>query len=139
MRILFDQGTPAPLRKHLDGHEVDTVYEKGWSELVNGVLLKQTEDAGVDRRLRRVLNAGVKATRSVSQRSLVLMPMAAEFLACGGCVGHARSTNRCCSATRSRILICDNFRNGGMSPSVLPEASYLHAFSYALSPRTVLM
>ena len=87
MRILFDQGTPAPLRKHLDGHEVDTVYEKGWSELVNGVLLKQAEDAGVDRRLRRVLNAGVKATRSASQHSLVPTLKAAEFLACGGSAG----------------------------------------------------
>ncbi len=33
MRILFDQGTPAPLRDHLPGHSVETAYEKGWSSL----------------------------------------------------------------------------------------------------------
>ena len=33
MKILFDQGTPAPLRRHLSGHSVDTAYERGWSDL----------------------------------------------------------------------------------------------------------
>jgi hypothetical protein len=28
MRILFDQGTPAPLRHGLTGHYVETAYEK---------------------------------------------------------------------------------------------------------------
>ena len=48
MKILFDQGTPVPLRKVLRGHEVDTLYERGWSELVNGVLLRSAEDAAYD-------------------------------------------------------------------------------------------
>jgi hypothetical protein len=48
MRILFDQGTPVPLRNSLSGHEVDTVYEKGWSELANGELLQTAELAGYD-------------------------------------------------------------------------------------------
>lgn len=39
MKILFDQGTPSPLRRSLAGHEVDTVFEKGWSQLKNGDLL----------------------------------------------------------------------------------------------------
>ena len=39
MKILFDQGTPAPLRRSLAEHEVDTVFEKGWSRLKNGELL----------------------------------------------------------------------------------------------------
>lgn len=39
MRILFDQGTPAPLRRSLAEHEVDTVFEKGWDQLKNGDLL----------------------------------------------------------------------------------------------------
>ena len=43
MRILFDQGTPAPLRKALSGHEVATAYEMGWSQLTNGKLLKEAE------------------------------------------------------------------------------------------------
>jgi hypothetical protein len=43
VRILFDQGTPAPLRDHLPGHVVQTTYEKGWSTLSNGKLLAQAE------------------------------------------------------------------------------------------------
>lgn len=46
MRILFDQGTPAPLRQHLAPHEVETAYERGWSTLKNGELLQAAEDAG---------------------------------------------------------------------------------------------
>ena len=48
MRILFDQGTPQPLRRYLPGHMVDTVYEQGWSTLQNGVLLATAEQAGYD-------------------------------------------------------------------------------------------
>jgi len=39
MKILFDQGTPAPLRGALAAHEVTTAYEMGWGELENGALL----------------------------------------------------------------------------------------------------
>ena len=48
MRILFDQGTPAPLRQHLGDHKVDTVAERGWSELGNGELLDRAESEGYD-------------------------------------------------------------------------------------------
>lgn len=43
MRILFDQGVPVPLRSYLSPHNIDTAYEKGWSELQNGNLLKAAE------------------------------------------------------------------------------------------------
>ena len=46
MRILFDQGTPVPLRKYLTEHSVTTAYEEGWSNLSNGDLLKSAEDKG---------------------------------------------------------------------------------------------
>jgi hypothetical protein len=32
MNILFDQGVPKKLRKHLPGHEVRTAYEAGLNE-----------------------------------------------------------------------------------------------------------
>jgi hypothetical protein len=44
MKILFDQGTPAPLRQSLSLHVVSTVFELGWSEFANGVLLALAED-----------------------------------------------------------------------------------------------
>ena len=45
-RVLFDQGTPAPLRHTLTNHEVSTAYEQGWSALSNGDLLDAAERAG---------------------------------------------------------------------------------------------
>ena len=46
MKVLFDQGVPVPLRTHLAGHDVDTAYELGWSDLQNGELLDATERDG---------------------------------------------------------------------------------------------
>jgi hypothetical protein len=48
VRILFDQGAPAPLRHSLTHHEVTTAYERGWSRLTNGELLDAAEQAGVE-------------------------------------------------------------------------------------------
>jgi hypothetical protein len=48
MRILFDQGTPVPLRPLLVGHAVDTAYERGWSTLANGDLLNAAEGVSYD-------------------------------------------------------------------------------------------
>jgi predicted nuclease of predicted toxin-antitoxin system len=45
VRILFDQGTPAPLRRVLEQHTVATAYELGWTELDNGRLLAMAEAA----------------------------------------------------------------------------------------------
>jgi hypothetical protein len=47
VRILFDQGTPAPLRGHLK-HDVATVVDLGWGTLSNGELLAQAEAAGFE-------------------------------------------------------------------------------------------
>jgi predicted nuclease of predicted toxin-antitoxin system len=43
MKIFFDQGTPAPLRRALRGHAVSTAHEMGWGELDNGELLAAAE------------------------------------------------------------------------------------------------
>jgi hypothetical protein len=63
MRILFDQGTPAPLRHVLIGHTVSTAFEMGWASLTNGDLLRAAEasfDAFIttDRNLRYQQNLG---------------------------------------------------------------------------------
>ena len=44
--VLFDQGTPVPLRKELGSHRVETARERGWSVLGNGDLLHAAEEAG---------------------------------------------------------------------------------------------
>jgi predicted nuclease of predicted toxin-antitoxin system len=43
MRILFDQGTPAPLRRALKNHSVSTAHEMGWAARSNGALLRSAE------------------------------------------------------------------------------------------------
>ncbi len=48
MRVLFDQGTPVPLRRYLALHAVATVFEKGWSTLQNGELLSTAEYEGFE-------------------------------------------------------------------------------------------
>jgi hypothetical protein len=48
VRLLFDQGTPVPLRQSLTHHEVTTAYERGWSQLKNGDLLDAAEKANVE-------------------------------------------------------------------------------------------
>jgi hypothetical protein len=48
VRILFDQGTPVPLRQSLAHHEVTTAYERGWSRLKNGELLDAAEHENLE-------------------------------------------------------------------------------------------
>lgn len=48
MKLLFDQGTPAPLRRHLTQHSGDTLAEKGWSDRSNGELLDLAEAGGYE-------------------------------------------------------------------------------------------
>ena len=48
MRILFDQGTPVPLRKILTSHQVETAFERSWSTLTNGELLAAAEQEGFE-------------------------------------------------------------------------------------------
>ena len=46
MKIRFNQGVPAPLRRQLAEHVVDTAFERGWSNLRNSALLDQAERDG---------------------------------------------------------------------------------------------
>lgn len=48
MKVLFDQGTPAPLSKYLSSHQVSTAYNLGWQTLTNGDLLQQAEESGFE-------------------------------------------------------------------------------------------
>lgn len=48
MRVLFDQGTPVPLRHTLIDHSISTAYELGWATLKNGDLLRFAEEQGFE-------------------------------------------------------------------------------------------
>jgi hypothetical protein len=48
MHILFDQGTPVPLRQFLSDHVVRTAAEQGWDRLSNGDLLTAADAAAFE-------------------------------------------------------------------------------------------
>ncbi|HKH50107.1 MAG TPA: hypothetical protein VKM72_36105 [Thermoanaerobaculia bacterium] len=71
MKVLFDQGTPVPLRRYLRPHEVTTVYELGWSTLQNGSLISQAEAAGFDVLI--TTDKNWKYQQNLSERSLAVV------------------------------------------------------------------
>ena len=71
MKILFDQGTPVPLRQHLTEHSVDTAFELGWSNLRNSVLLRQAEEYGYD--LLITTDQQLRNQQSLADRQLAVL------------------------------------------------------------------
>jgi hypothetical protein len=71
MKIVFDQGTPAPLRRHLAGHSVTTLAELGWSALENGNLLAAAESAGFN--LLISTDQHLKHQQNLSGRTLAVL------------------------------------------------------------------
>jgi hypothetical protein len=71
MRVLFDQGTPAPLRQFLTDHEVETAYERGWSELSNGALLSVAEQAGFEVLI--TTDGNLRYQQNLSQRRIAIL------------------------------------------------------------------
>jgi hypothetical protein len=72
VRVLFDQGTPAPLRSALDGHSVETAYELGWATLKNGELIAAAEASGFEVFLTTDKNLKYQQNLSVRAISIVL-------------------------------------------------------------------
>lgn len=48
MLILFDNGTPRGIARHLLGHTVVEARDRGWEELANGTLIEAAEQAGFE-------------------------------------------------------------------------------------------
>jgi hypothetical protein len=71
VKVLFDQGTPVPLRRYLRSHEVTTAYELGWSTLQNGSLISQAEAAGFD--VLVTTDKNWKYQQNLSERSLAIV------------------------------------------------------------------
>lgn len=71
MRVLFDQGTPAPLRRLLSNHEVSTAYELGWSTLKNGELLSIAESRGFQTLV--TTDTNLKYQQDLASRSIAIV------------------------------------------------------------------
>lgn len=48
MLILFDNGSPWPLRRFLIGHTCRHAYQLGWHRLANGALIANAEKSGYE-------------------------------------------------------------------------------------------
>jgi hypothetical protein len=71
VKVLFDQGTPVPLRSHLPLHEVTTVYELAWDTLRNGDLIAQAEAAGFEALV--TTDQSLKYQQNLSERQLAFV------------------------------------------------------------------
>ena len=71
MRVPFDQGTPAPLRHLLPGHEVSTAYEWGWSTLKNGELLAAAESHSLE--VLVTTDTNLKYQQNLASRSIAVV------------------------------------------------------------------
>ena len=71
MRVLFDQGTPVPIRKHLSAHQVVTAFEQGWSTLRNGELLLAAEAGGFEVLL--TTDTNIKYQQNLTNRAIAIV------------------------------------------------------------------
>ena len=71
MRILFDQGTPVPLRRSLIGHDVATAYELGWSTVTNGDLIRLAEQEGYE--LLITTDTNLRYQQNLKGRSITIL------------------------------------------------------------------
>ncbi|NNC89735.1 MAG: hypothetical protein HKN82_14865 [Akkermansiaceae bacterium] len=71
MRILFDQGTPVPLKAHLPTHRIETAAERGWSDLSNGNLLDRAEKEGFDALV--TTDQNLQYQQNLAERSIAIL------------------------------------------------------------------
>jgi len=71
MRILFDQGTPVPLRRFLNGHQVSTAYEQGWSSVSNADLIRLAELEGFE--LLITTDTNLRYQQNLKERIIAIM------------------------------------------------------------------
>jgi hypothetical protein len=71
VRVLFDQGTPVPLRNHLPHHTIRTAFELGWSGLMNGELLTRAEAEGFEALV--TTDRNLKYQQNLSDRRIAIV------------------------------------------------------------------
>ena len=71
MRVLFDQGTPVPLRSNLLRHEIRTVAQEGWDRLKNGDLLAAAEAADFEVLL--TTDKNMRYQQNLSERKIAIV------------------------------------------------------------------
>lgn len=74
MKILFDQGTPVPLRAVLRAYDITTAFECAWQELSNGDLISAAERAGYDVLVTTDKNLKYQQNLSGRRLAVVVLP-----------------------------------------------------------------
>jgi len=88
VRVLFDQGTPAPLRLALAAHLVETAYELGWATLKNGELISAAEAAGFEVLL--TTDKNLRYQQNLSARTARVQP---QWCWCSGSISAGLTTH----------------------------------------------
>ena len=71
MRMLFDHGTPFPLREALTGHDITRTQDRGWDRLSNGALLTAAEQAGFE--LLLTTDKHIRSQQHLTGRTLAIL------------------------------------------------------------------
>ena len=71
MKVLFDENIPAPLWHHLTGHSVETVQDRGWEGIRNGLLLDRAEDNGYE--LLITADQSIRHQQTIAGRQLAVL------------------------------------------------------------------
>ena len=71
MFILFDNGTPAPLRQVLKDHTVVEAMERGWDRMSNGELISAAEAEGFEILL--TTDKNIRYQQNLTRRKIALL------------------------------------------------------------------
>ena len=71
MLVLFDHGTPAPIRSFLEGHLVKRTQDMGWDRLTNGELLDAEEANGFD--LLLTTDKNIRYQQNLTDRTIAII------------------------------------------------------------------
>ena len=95
MKILFDQGTPVPIRRFLEGHEIRTAAQEHWDTLRNGDLLEAAEACGFD--LLLTTDKNLRYQQNLKGRRIAIIVLGKQQM--------ARPTSACAAWSRCRESI----------------------------------
>lgn len=75
MLVLFDHGTPAPIRSFLEGHLIKRTQDMGWDRLTNGELLDAAEANGFD--LLLTTDKNIRHQQNLTGRKIAIIVLGA--------------------------------------------------------------
>lgn len=96
MLVLFDHGTPAPLRLFLTEHTVRKTNELGWDTLDNGALLRAAEEAAFEVFL--TTDKNIRYQQNLAERAIAIVVLGNSRADCATVRCSSRGGCKCCKA-----------------------------------------